>query len=231
MKKNIYLVLILFLIAGCTSDYELKINPTSMEESINFTLKDNDYDKAILINQIFTVTDVYYDNDKEMGSHVIKVLKEEKFHPTYLTEDFYTKEINKDKINLSYTYKNDSYEGSNIFNFCFGDVYYDSTDDYYVLNGYNSFKCLLKDEMKFTITTDYRVINSNADKIIGNNYIWYFNKENNMDHDLYIQISKKYKQKKLDIFPIITVAVAILLLLSYKIFIKDKNHFQKNNEI
>ena len=47
MKKNIYLFLILFFITGCSSDYELKVNPTSMEESVNFTLKDNDYDKAI----------------------------------------------------------------------------------------------------------------------------------------------------------------------------------------
>lgn len=231
LKKIIYLIILLFLITGCTSDYELKITPNNIEETVNFTLKDNDYDKAILINRIFTISDIYYDDETEMGKHVINLLRTEQFQPTYLAEDFYTKKVEKNKINMSYTYKDDSYEGSNIFNFCFGDTYYDSTDEYYVLNGYNSFKCLLKDKMQFTITTDYRVINSNADKVIGNKYIWNFNRDNNMDHDLYIQISKNYKRKKLNIFPIIIIITIILLIIIYKIFIKDRKYFQKNNEI
>jgi hypothetical protein len=244
MKKLLLFCLTLLLLTGCSSDYELKVNKYSIEENINFTLKDNDYDKAILLNELFRISNIDYDDNQEMGKLVIDKIRNEKLNTGYnVDEDYinrinmngsYIKKVNNNKINLTYTYKDDSYNYSNTFNSCFGDTYYDSTDDYYVINGYNSFKCLIKDKMKVSIKSNYRVIDSNADKIRGNEYIWYFTKDNNIDHDLYIQVSKKIKSnnKNSNYFGLIAMTIILLSLIIYKLFIKkDKIGFNSNNDV
>lgn len=232
MKKIVFLVLGCFLVTGCSSDYELKVNKYSMEENVEFTLKDDDYDKANLINGLFKISDINYDNENEMGRFVIDKLRNDKLSPGDNLEGFYNKEKRNNKISLSYIYKNDDYNSSYIFNNCFGDIYYDSTDDYYVINGYNSFKCLIKDKVSVSIKSDYRVIDNNADKIRGNEYIWYFDRKNNINHDLYIQISKEYMAPKSNYWGIIIFFVIIIGFVIYKFFIKkDSINFWKNNEV
>ena len=44
-------------------------------------------------------------------------------------------------------------------------------ENYYVIKGYNSFKCVFDKKTVVSIKTDYRVIDSNADKVRGNKYI------------------------------------------------------------
>lgn len=232
MKKILFLILTLGLLTGCGSDYELKVNKYSIEEKAQVKLKNNDYDKAVLLNEIFRVTNINYDDDTEMGKYVIDQLRNNKLSPGYNLDGNLNKKITNNKISLSYTYKNDEFSSSNIFNSCFKDTYYDSTDDYYIIKGYNSFKCMIKDKMQISIKSDYRVIDSNADKVKGNKYIWYFNRNNNTDHDLYIQISKKYMAPKPNYWGITFLLAIAIGFIIYKFFIKkDRINFRSNNEV
>ena len=143
------------------------------------------------------------------------------------------KNIQNNKIELSYLYKNDTFQHSYIFNTCFDDFYYNSTNDYYIINGSGSFKCLINKKVKIAIKSDYLVIDSNADKVNGNTYIWNFNTKNNLDHELYIQISKKYKAPKNNNNNLIVI-IAILIsgILFYKFIIKkEKITLNHNNDV
>ena len=72
----------------------------------------------------------------------------------------------------------------------------------------------------------------NADKVIGNKYIWNFNRKNNLNHELYIQISKKYKAPKNHYWSLITLGIILTCLFIYRSFLrKDKRTFFKNNEV
>lgn len=234
MKKIVGLLLILVMVTGCSEDYKLKINQDSISEEINFSIGDNDTEKAVLINELFRITDINYENESDMGEFVIDRLRNDNLGVGYDIDDFYTKTVDGDDITLSYTYKEDDYNNSNVFNSCFGDTYFESDDNYYVINGDNQFKCLVKDKVKVVVETDYRVIDSNADKVIGNKYVWYFTKDNNLEHDLYIQVSKKYKRRGSNYFPMIIVGGIIIGFVIYKfVFKKDKFRlkFNSNNDV
>lgn len=234
MKKIVGLLLILVMVTGCSEDYKLKINQDSISEEINFSIGDNDTEKAVLINELFRITDINYENESDMGEFVIDRLRNDNLGVGYDIDDFYTKTVDGDDIILSYTYKEGSYGNSNAFNSCFGNIYFDSNEDYYVINGYNQFKCLVKDKVKVVVETDYRVIDSNADKVIGNKYVWYFTKDNNLEHDLYIQVSKKYKRRGSNYFTMIIVGGIIIGFVIYKFVFKKDNFrlkFNSNNDV
>lgn len=232
MKRIVGLLLVLLMVTGCSNDYKLKINPSSISEEINFSISDTDTEKAVLINELFRVTNINYENESDMGEYVIDRLRNDNLSVGYNIDDFYTKTVDGDDITLTYTYKDDSYDNSNVFNSCFGSTYFESTEDYYVINGYDQFKCLVKDKVKIVIETDYRVIDSNADKVRGNKYIWYFTEDNNLEHDLYIQVSKKYERKITNYFPLIMMIGIILGVIIYKFVIKKRGFkFNSNNDV
>lgn len=229
--KKIYLVLMLFFLTGCTNSYELEINKTSLSENIYFTLKPNDYSNAVLMKKIFNVGDKYYDDDRQMGEYVIDYLKTNSLHS--LEDNYYQKKIMDNRINLNYKYSKEEFPNSIVFNSCFGDTYYESTKNYYVIKGYNSFKCIFNKKTVVSIRTNYRVIDSNADKVYGNKYIWIFNNKNNLNHDLYIQISNKYRRKNGNYFPLIITVVAIFIVLLVLIYKKNGKifRFKTNNDV
>lgn len=230
--RNYFIVLfLLFFLSGCTNnaDYKLKVLDDSIEEEIYISTDDIDNDKASYLNEIFNFSS--RDNKWQIDSELVNHLRnEEIIIASDNKKNAHTKEINNDKIKLSYVY-NDNYGNSKIFSSCFGDNYYDSTDDYYVLKGYNQFKCLYKDTVKVVIETDYRVIESNADEIDGNKYIWNFNDSNYLVHDMYIQVSKKYMAKSVINWKFYLIGFVIVLGFAYLILKFKKIDFVSNNEV
>ena len=56
------------LISGCHADYELNVSNDAIEDKVYFTLKSDDYEKAIFINQLFQISNMQYTNDEEIGN-------------------------------------------------------------------------------------------------------------------------------------------------------------------
>ena len=232
IKRIIILCFMCLLISGCHADYELKVEKDTIEDKVKFNLKDNDYQKAILINQLFQLSNMPYEKDEELGEVVINKLKNELLSPGYDIDGTYVRNVEKNNISLSFLYKDNSFQRSYIFNNCFDNFIYDSTSNYYVIQGAGAFKCLINDKEKVVIQSNYRVIDHNADKVIGNKYIWNFNRKNNLNHELYIQISKKYKAPKNHYWSLITLGIILTCLFIYRSFLrKDKRTFFKNNEV
>ena len=229
--RKIYLLLILFLLTGCGNSYELEINKNSLTENVYFTLKPNDYSNAVLMKKIFNIGDKYYDDDRQMGEYVINYIKENDLQS--LDGKYYQKKIDGNQVSLNYTYSKEKFPDSIVFNSCFGDTYYEKTKNYYVIKGYNSFKCVFDKKTVVSIKTNYRVIDSNADKVRGNKYIWVFDSNNNLNHELYIQVSNKYRKEHGNYFPLIITVIAIFIVLLVSIYKRNGKifKFRSNNDV
>ena len=219
--KYLPILPILIILSGCSNDYELIIDNNTINEKVNFEIKNEDYDKAILINRIFTITNNILETDtkEDIAKKVINDLRGNNFKPSYESDDLYNKKVNGDNIELNYTFKSNDFKTSNIFTYCFGNYFFDSNEDYYLIKGSGGFSCLINSKMTIAIKSKYRIIDNNADKIKGNVYYWNFNSENNLDKELYIQVSKKYKNKNnSNNYWLIT----LVLILSIIILVKNK---------
>lgn len=232
IKRIIMLCFMCLLISGCHADYELSVSNDAIEDKVHFTLKSDDYEKAIFINQLFQLSNMQYTNDEEIGKVVIDKLRNDTLIPGYNIDGAYVRKVKNDDISLSFLYQGDSFERSYIFNNCFDSFIYDSNSNYYVIQGAGAFKCLVNDKEKIVIQSDYRVIDHNADQVIGNKYIWNFDRNNNLNHELYIQISKKYKAPKNNYWSFIVLGIILVGMFIYRFFLKkDRKSIFKNNEV
>lgn len=236
MKKTLIYILIIFFITGCknenNSDYTLEIFPDRITETINLKLNDGNYEYANYLNDIFSISNITNNDKITKGKDVINKLKDNNLKATTINNNFFNKQINKNKITLSYDHEDNEYKNSIVFNSCFSKTYYDSTDNYYVIKGYDQFKCLYKDKIEVIIKTDHKVIDSNANKVKNNEYIWYFNEENYMNQDLYIQVSKTKLNEKNSFWKLYLIITIVIIYIIYKLF--DNvilRLLNKNNEI
>ena len=85
------------------------------------------------MNEAFSITDIYSDDETEQGRYVIDKLRNNEFNPMFSSEVLYNNVRDGDKISLSYTYLDSDYKDSNLFNSCFGDAYFDNDDNYYLI--------------------------------------------------------------------------------------------------
>lgn len=234
MKKIIVFLLIIVFITGCKNevDYILEVSPEHIKEKIHLILEDTDYDKVNYLNDVFYFSTNNYNNEKEKGIEIIKKIKTNNLKPIFdFDNTYYNKNVEENNITLEHIYNNNYYL-STVFNSCFNNTYYDSTKDYYVIKGYDGFKCLYKDEIKVIIKSKYKIIDSNADKINKNEYIWYFNNDNYLDNELYIQISKHQKSKISGNWKMYVLIAGILIYIILKTITKENVViFKKNNEI
>lgn len=217
MKKFSFFILLFLILTGCSSDYELNINNSGVDEKVHFDMSKIDSDNIFEIGDILQL-DVDGDNDNDISNHIMDTIKNGNMYTNYdLDDSFFEREVDGSKLSLIHRYENGSFETANFFNSCFGETYYAETDDYYVINGYNSFKCNFKNKIKISIKSDYKVISNNADFVYGNEYIWYFTKKNSEDHELYIQVSKNIKANNKFHWGLLILGLLILGWILYKI--------------
>lgn len=187
MFKLIILIVMCFVLSGCSVDYNLEINESKIKE--NFIINDN-------ISESTTAEDIlsYYN----------------KYYPVYIDEIEGVELESKEKLdNVNYYEKNyiiDSYGYHMTYNFNHElKNYYRSTLLVYAyssrdisinnniltlqtksMNNYIRHNNLEK--LTVNIKTDYKVIENNADLINDNVYTWYFTKENNATKRLKMNI-------------------------------------------
>jgi hypothetical protein len=206
----------IFLLTGCSSDYELNINSDSIDDKVNFNMSKINSDNVFEIGDVLELN-IDGESDSEIENNIINTIKNGNIYTNYDKYDsFFERVIDGDKVSLIHNYNNGSFETASMFNYCFGGTYYKETDDYYVINGNNSFKCIFKNKTKVSIKTDYKVIDSNADIVLGNEYIWYFTDKNSEDHDLYMQVSKKIKASSKFHWGLMNLVVIMVVWILYK---------------
>ena len=197
LKKSIIILTLLFL-TGCTTTYTLTIDKNNINEKIEV---------VDTTSSTRTVTDIMNNYKKKFPVYNIEdVIDEDDLYQTYDNATYYnqTYNINGSDYHLyyEYTYPIDQYIAANSINYSYDykDIVYQNNKLKLETSSPNNY---LKYRNIFTgltvnIITDYVVTNNNADNIIGNRYIWYFNKDNNYDKRINFEVDLTKTQSEVD---------------------------------
>lgn len=182
MKKYISILLILLLCTGCEVNYNLDIKNSNINENIEFTVTESDYN-TYNSAQAEKLTDTMYETF-------------EKQHILVFTNDYNTKHYvtskrtgNSLKQNYSYTYDYLNFGKSYLINNCFEHYVVLNEDDYFYIKAYGGFNCYYGDT-NINIRTNHKVLHNNASSNKDNVYSWKINNKNRDNVNIIFQISK-----------------------------------------
>lgn len=211
MKKILILILFIFLLSGCSVEYNLEF-------------KDNIFIEKLSVGQ-FDSNEV-----KEFGY----------FTPyatiNHTTEELYKFDYSNNYLKLSYNHKGSNFEKSIAFNECYelSNISYD--DKYYYILTSNEFKCMSylgykADEVKINFKSDHVVVEANADYVDGNTYTWVINNNNSSNKPIKLKMVKevvdddktdnnedknKYESVFLIILGVVVIGVLVVGIHIYK---------------
>ena len=211
--KFIILILIVFLFAGCSGDYNLKFNrDLSIDEDIDILIdnKDNAYENTFVL---FENADIDADKYNIMlkGDKVRIIYKEKykSFEDYYLNSKLYRllfKELELNRTNSGMFINTES-------NFKL-----DDSNNQNIINSYDI------DTLKINITMPFNVIENNADEVKDDTYTWVLNKNNTHKN-----IRARYDYEN-DRVPSIVLMV-VIGVISFGIIIYLAVYFLRNKRI
>ena len=179
--KKILLIIALLLFTGCTAEYNLNFYEDTVEEKITVipTTSEEQENTQYLENRDFYA-----------------IIDQEK---SFLYERKQEKQENFDINEYSYKYKFDEFKQSR-FTTCYDAYTLIDENNIVTLSTSKKFNCMIYDYMpidnlKINITTEYKVIENNADEVNGNTYTWNINNENASNKPIKISYNKKQKRK------------------------------------
>lgn len=199
-------IIILILITGCSVEYNLNIDssfsehtvyiPESSEEMIDGT--------QYRLPALFSESRLTYDNSnlKEIKYYNIKTLKDNKF-------------------SFNFVYDDNQLNDSNIANSCYQFFSVDAKENEVSILTGNKFYCFdvyeELDSVTININSNYKVIQSNADKIVGKKHTWYITRENASNKPIIFVYDKSKKnmtimQYLIDNVPLVVVVGTTLML-------------------
>lgn len=221
--KKIKLVILfgcIFLVSGCSVEYNLTIDESTMEENISAI-----FDKA---------------TESELASRMEKIRRTAYYNFDTRENEYYTFNKSEDERNIFLNY-NYQYTGNNLYKSeavsrCYYKRIVNVTENNITINTDNQVACLYKDgtreieNITVNIRTDLIVLEHNADEVSGGVYTWYINDQNYTNKPIYIKIKKeKYQESFVDqaipIFIIILVIIAIGIIIYLR---AHKKHLQNN---
>lgn len=205
MNKIIFVFLCLFILSGCTSIYELKIEGNEFNETITTYIYpgDREYDMSL------------FEDTLDYGDRIEAFINRDSY-PFFENYDIiYDKNIEKienyEKVQLKYKYTAEEFKKSNAINLCFHNFDFEEEEDKYIINLSGYFYCLYNNEsLDIIIETKNKVFENNANEVDGNKYIWHINQENYKDIDIKINMSNK---KSNTLLYLITIAICLAMIL------------------
>ena len=213
MRKSKLLILIVLslLVSGCEVKYNIKISGTKISEEIIIP-NTNNYTEETFIDEF------YYD----VGNN-------KKYEVTINDEEII---LTNKKTKLKTLSTND------LYNFCFSKIDSYEEDGYYVFRTSSDFDCMTYeylpvDKITIVLNTFNKVQKHNADKTKIGQYIWYIDRDNYSDKQIYFSVKKNeylwyYKLRGL-IFGLL--AVLMLVIIYYLVVRIFKRKSEKENRI
>lgn len=213
-KKRIIILLLPLLLTGCTINYDLVINQNNIKETITGSVKESEYETK----------------ETDTGLNELYVLINEDVTPLINDDDLYKKNIINTNTGIdyeyTYTYKN-NYAYSRVINTCFENHTITETETYYKINLSGNFYCLYSDKIDINVTSNYVVMENNADKVDGNVYKWTIDDPFDVNIALTVAKNVKYeepvKAKTFSTFQLIGLIVFIVLTIITYFLYKKKN--------
>ena len=152
----------------------------------------------------------------------------------------YSIDSNGYHLNYEYTYPIDKYITANSVNYSYDykDIVYQNNKlklSTGCPNNYLRYRDIFTN-LTVNIITDYVVTNNNADSVIGNRYIWYFNKENNYEKRINFEVDLSKTQSEVDkeqevkakknsfLIPVLIVSLLVYGIIIFVIITNRKNN-------
>ncbi len=181
--KIVFVLLIVFIMTGCTAEFKINVGETISEELILKADTESEY-KTFIENQKNYPINKYY-NDKNVEAYVTGYQN---------NVSYYDFQSNDDDFSLNYksTFSISKASTSNIVNKCFEKYeLVESKDELYI--SAENFQCLKNglNVAKVTLVTDYNILYSNADSQDSNELMWYINSSNYENKSLKVNLYKK----------------------------------------
>lgn len=228
MNKKIFLMFLIVFLTGCNVVYNIDIKDNKVLEYCDFyptkTIKYQPNSPGV--SEYEEMTNYYFNQD-------YKALKN-----NYLSDALYDKKMidnNSRGMNLNYSFTLENFAKSSLLNYCFDENAFKVDDNYIILDAKDSSKCFNQDPYEhldsFTvkIKTDLNVIDSNADRVNNNLYIWEIARDESLDKDIYIKIKRKSANYSFPFIVLFGIFGIILIIVGLYIFIRKKSI--KNNTI
>ena len=188
IKKILLMFILILLLSGCSVEYNVSLENDSFKESGSLIEKKENKDN-VSKNGFSFEEQINY--TYQSMHDVLNGQEMEK------TQSFELKKIDTDKeIGLTYSneLKQNKYYLSPIIRQCYDNVSVKNSNNNIKISTGNYFKCFdyyeLLNNVTVNFTTNYKVVNNNADEIKDNTYTWFINKNNFKNKEISIEIDK-----------------------------------------
>ncbi len=217
MKKIIILCITTILLTGCNATYNINFTKNKIEDSIKIYTNNKNVQNATK-----EVTEKF---SEQLGNW-------ERGYEFYKREIYATDKITGYEYTYNFNYE--EYDAMSQLRKCYKDFELNYEKDTITINTSKEFLCQIYypevNSLELNITSEYEILNSNADKKKNNTHTWNINKTNYKQKPINITISKVKKQQnnpqnkknKLDIQAILTITIFILLIIVLIIRKKDQ---------
>ena len=181
MKKIVLFLSLLFLVSGCSINYNLEFSGEDILEEIDFSLTESEYDEwNSNQSEKFEEDGYVYFNSQQLLA----------FSDDY--EELHKRILNRNgnsyDVNYSYKYNYKNYNRSMVIDSCFSEYNILNKDDYYYVKLDGPFTCFY-DDMNINIKTNRKVIHTNGEYNNGV-YTWKITEDNFKDFELIFHIDK-----------------------------------------
>lgn len=230
-KKILTLILLIFMVSGCSVEVNLDISDNKIKESNDITVLENAiYTKEILRTSFRDYIPIY------ASDLIVDTVPDQPFSDVLYYNKNTTDLGNGYRFNYSYDFDIDKYGDARTIKDGFRDYSYSYRNDIISLSTdnegliyFNDFPLL--EEVTVNIKTDYLVEENNADSVNGNTYTWVFNKDSKKSIDIVIDTSKSGDRVLgiVNVSTVITICVVIGIVLIILVLLLIRN--RKNNKI
>ena len=194
IKKIIYSILIvasLFMIVGCSSNYDLTLDTDTIDEILTINMSKEEYMENY--DTIASDKSVFDDNSTFYNIDIID------------NTDYYL-------VTYSHSYNHEDYFNSLNLNSCFNEIHHDIKGNIETID-LIGFNCLQGDSLRVMVDSKYKIYNSNAHIVNGNKNIWDIDSDNkdNINISFVVDYNKTYFNRDL-LISIILIIVLICLI-------------------
>lgn len=217
VKKILLSLIFLFLLTGCTAEYKLEINKSSVEETLSINI-----------------------DGSKLGTEGIKLIENNKqlvFDNGQ--EDYYEQvfEQSNDEFRADYNYehKNNTFDTTSFISMCYPENSIINTEDTLTISTDGIFACYNMygnekvENTRVVISTNLEVIDNNADEIDGNNYIWTIDETNYYEKPIFIEIDKSGVD--FNLISLVVVVIISILIVALIIYLVVRRRYNEMNKI
>ena len=186
MKKIFLILSILFLLSGCSVNYEINITKDYINDNIDiFSLNEEDSNSIL--------------NYKEPLPADINSILPENPEEKYDDVEYYNETKSLDNngyyhLNYQYTFKKDEYVNNNVINLAAGNFYYTMEDNEisisasYFAKLFNAYANLNTVNTRVNVSSDYEIIGNSANERVDNTLTWQITRDNYKTNSIFLRI-------------------------------------------